>query len=195
VFNNTVVGLSAPLDDRYKGRLQRDRHPRYRFWRSQSVADVADRCYAAAPALAPGPPGRQWGCSAIPFALGTRYANFYSTAPPEATGEAWIEPLAADVAAPVLADRLNTVNTIPYQRARGRARTLLLDEYPILGLRGEPPGVSSPVHWSVVPLRTEDLVRLSPLETKKLIGQRYVPLLGAVTGGHVAYYLLWLPSS
>jgi hypothetical protein len=52
VFSNGISGL---IYNRYQ--VQRERHPRFRFWQSQNVADVADRCYAKAPALTPGRQG------------------------------------------------------------------------------------------------------------------------------------------
>ncbi len=57
LFSNTISGL---IDNRYNGSVGRERHPRYRFWQSQNVADVADRCYATSAAHPPGPPGRRW---------------------------------------------------------------------------------------------------------------------------------------
>lgn len=194
VFNNTVAGSSGEIDERFKGEIQRERHPRYRFWQSRSVFDVTDRCYAASPSLAPGPQGRQWGCAPIPFLFGRRYANLYVTAPLEPTGEAWIEPLPADIAAPVLADRLLTVKMISYEQARGQVRAMLLADYPSLGLQGAPAGASLPVHWNIVPLLTDDINRLGPIATKTLIRPTYEPFLASVTGGHVTYHLLWLPT-
>jgi hypothetical protein len=192
LFSNTISGL---IDNRYNGSVGRERHPRYRFWQSQNVADVADRCYATSAAHPPGPPGRSWYCAPLPFAFGTRYANYYTTAAPNPTEEAWVEPLPADLAAPLLADRLGTQTVIAYPQVRGRARKTIVDSYPALGLHGEPLGASSVVRWSIVPLRSEDLNLLGSLETKRLMGGNYVPFLASVIGVRGTYCLLWLPKS
>jgi hypothetical protein len=194
-FNNTNAGLGGPIDDRYHGNVQRERHSRYRFWTSHRVADVSDRCYALAPALAPGPPGRKWECFPLPFAFGKRYANVYATAAPAATGEAWIEPLPGDVADPLLANRLATLSPVPYHDVRGHLRAKLLDGYPTVGVLGEPLGPSSHVRWSILPLRPEDLARLGSLETKILIERDHVPFLASMTGYPIKNYLIWLPKS
>jgi hypothetical protein len=197
-FNNTGSGFSGPIDDRYHGDIRRVRHPRYRFWQPYAVTDVADHCYAMSPTLAPNPPGRKWGCFPLHFAFGPRYANVYATAPPAPTGEAWIEPLPADVADPLRAERLATVTLTPYQEMRGRARAQLLDGYPTLGLLGEPHGPWS-LRWSLLPLRAGDLGRLGSLETKGLIDHGYAPFLASTTGSTPRYpttnYLIWLPTS
>ncbi len=192
LFSNTISGL---IDNRYNGSVQRERHPRYHFWQSQNVADVADRCYAKSPALAPGPPGREWYCAPLPFAFGRRYANYYATAAPIPAGQAWLEPLPADLAAPLLVDRLPMQTVIAYPQVRGRARQTILDSHLALGLYGEPLGASSAVRWSILPLRSEDLARLGSLETKKLAGANYMPFLAVVTGARVTHCLLWLPMS
>ena len=194
-FNNTNAGLGGPIDDRYHGDVQRERHSRYRFWTSHRVADVSDRCYALAPALAPGPPGRKWECFPLPFAFGKRYANVYAAAAPAATGEAWIEPLPGDVADPLLANRLATLSPVPYHDVRGHLRAKLLDGYPTVGVLGEPLGPSSYVRWSILPLRPEDLARLGSLETKILIERDHVPFLASMTGYPIKNYLIWLPKS
>jgi hypothetical protein len=191
LFSNTISGL---IDNRYNGSVRRERHPRYRFWQSQNIADVVDRCYAQFPALAPAPLGRKWYCARLPFAFGTRYANYYTTAALIPTGEAWVEPVPADMAAPLLADRLGTQTVIAYPEVRGRARKIILDSYPALGLHGEL-GASSTVRWSILPLRTDDLRVLGSLETNRLIGGNYVPFLASVIGARVTYLLLWLPMS
>jgi hypothetical protein len=192
LFSNTISGL---IDNRYNGSVRRERHPRYRFWQPQNVADVVDRCYAQFPALAPAPLGRKWYCARLPFVFGTRYANYYETAPLTPTGEAWLEPLPADVAAPLLADRLATQTIIAYPQVRGRIRKMILDSYPSLGLHGEPLGTSSAARWSILPLRTQDLSQLGSIETNKLVGGDYVPFLASVIGARVTYLLLWLPMS
>jgi hypothetical protein len=192
LFSNTISGL---IDNRYNGSVGRERHPRYRFWQSQNVADVADRCYATSAAHPPGPPGRRWYCARLPFALGTRYANYYTTAAPNPTEEAWVEPLPADLAALLLADRLGTQTVLAYPQVRGHARKTIIDSYPALGLHGEPLGASSVVRWSIVPLRSEDLSLLGSLETNRLMGGNYVPFLASVIGVRVTYCLLWLPKS
>jgi hypothetical protein len=142
LFSNTISGL---IDNRYNGSVRHARHPRYRFWQPQNVADVVDRCCAQFPALAPAPLGRKWYCARLPFVFGTRYANYYDTAPLTPTREAWLEPLAADVAAPLLADRLATQTIIAYPQVRGRIRKTVVDSYPSLGLHGEPLRTSSAV--------------------------------------------------
>jgi hypothetical protein len=193
LFSNTISGL---IDNRYRGSVQRERHPHYRFWQSHNIADVANRCYAKLPAPAPGPLGsNKWYCARLPFAFGTRYANYYETAALIPTGEGWVEPLPGDVAAPLLAKRLATQTVIAYPQVRGRARKIILDSYPALGLHGEPLGASSAVRWSILPLRTEDLSLLGSLETNRLIGGIYVPFLASVIGARVTYLLLWLPMS
>jgi hypothetical protein len=188
LFSNTISGL---IDNRYQGTVQRDRHPRYRFWQSQNVADVATRCYAQLPALTLGP-GREWYCAPLPFAFGTRYANYYTTAALIPTGETWVEPLPAAMAAPLLADRLSKQTVIAYPQVQGRARKTMLDSYPSVGLHGEPLGASSAVRWSIVPLQTDDLKLLGSLETNRLNGANYVPFLASVVGARVTYLLLWL---
>jgi hypothetical protein len=194
-FNNTNAGLGGPIDDRYQGNVQRERHSRYRFWTSHRVADVSDRCYALAPALAPAPPGRKWECFPLPFAFGKRYANVYAAAAPAANGEAWIEPLPGDVADPLLANRLATLSPVSYHDVRGHLRAKLLDGYPTVGVLGEPLGPSSHMRWSILPLRPEDLARLGPLETKILIEHDHVPFLASMTGYPIKNYLIWLPKS
>jgi len=99
------------------------------------------------------------------------------------------------VAAPLLADRLRMQTVVAYPQVRGRARETILDSYPTLGLRGEPLGAASTVRWSIVPLRSEDLSRLGPLETSKLIDGNYAPFLASVIGARNTYLLLWLPRS
>jgi hypothetical protein len=193
LFSNTISGL---IDNRYNGSVRRERHPHYRFWQSQNIADVANRCYAKSPARAPEPLGsNNWYCARLPFVFGTRYANYYDTARLLPTGEAWVEPLPADVAAPLLAKRLAAQTVIAYPQVRGRARKIILDSYPALGLHGEPLGASSAVRWSILPLRTDDLRVLGSLETNRLIGGNYVPFLASVIGARVTYLLLWLPTS
>jgi hypothetical protein len=193
LFSNTISGL---IDNRYNGSVRRERHPHYRFWQSQNIADVANRCYAKSPARAPEPLGsNNWYCARLPFVFGTRYANYYDMARLIPTGEAWVEPLPADVAAPLLAKRLATQTVIAYPQVRGRARKIILDSYPALGLHGEPLGASSAVRWSILPLRTDDLRVLGSLETNRLIGGNYVPFLASVIGARVTYLLLWLPTS
>jgi hypothetical protein len=194
-FKNTASGLGGPIDDRHHGDVQRQRHPRYRFWTSHHVADVSDRCYALAPELAPGPPGRKWACYPLPFAFAARYANVYATDPPVSTDEAWIEPLPADVADPVRADRLARVTVVPYREVRGHARTRLLNGYPTLGVLGEPLGPNSHVRWSILPLRPEDLALFGSPETKTLIEHDHVPFLASATGYRTTNYLIWLPKS
>jgi hypothetical protein len=189
LFSNTVSGL---IDNRYNGTVQRERHPRYRFWQSQNVADVAHRCYATSATLPPSP-GRKWYCAPLPFAFGTRYANYYTTAAPFPTEEAWVEPLPVDLAAPLLAERLSAQTVIAYPQVRGRARETIVDSYPALGLHGEPLGTSSVVRWSVIPLRSEDLSLFGSLETNRLMAGNYVPFLAAVVGVRVTFLLLWLP--
>jgi hypothetical protein len=193
-FNNTTT-MGGPIDDRHHGDVQRQRHPRYRFWTLHGVADVSDRCYALAPELAPGPPGRKWACYPLPFAFGKRYANVYLTEPLVPTGEAWIEPLPADVAEPVRADRLARVTVVPYREVRGHARTRLLNGYPTLGVLGEPLGPNSHVRWSILPLRPEDLALFGSLETKTLIEHDHVPFLASTKGYFSTNYLIWLPKS
>jgi hypothetical protein len=192
-FNNTVSGLGGLIDERYNGRLQRERHPRYRYWESRSLVGVADQCYAVSRGLVPGHSGRQWACYGIPFAFGMRYANVYATEPPEPTGEAWIEPLPAYVAAPLLADRLAGLRTVSYQEARGQVRAMLLASYPNFGLQGVPAGVSLAVHWEIMPLRSDDIPRIEPIATKTLMGRMYKPFLASVSGARITHYLLWLP--
>jgi hypothetical protein len=179
-FNNTTT-MGGPIDDRHHGDVQRERHPRYRFWTSHRVADVSDRCYALAPELAPGSPGRKWACYPQPFAFGARYANVYATEQPVPTDEAWIEPLHGDVADPVRADRLAKVTMVPYREVRGHARTRLLNGHPTLGVLGEPLGPNSHVRWSILPLRPEDLALFGSLETKTLIGHDHVPFLASTS--------------
>jgi hypothetical protein len=191
-FARTEVG---GIDNRYNGSVRRQRHPRYRFWQSQNVADVAVRCYATSATLRPGPPGRRWYCAPLPFAFGTRYANYYTTAAPNPIEEAWVEPLPADLAALLLADRLGTQTVLAYPQVRGHARKTIVDSYPALGLHGEPLGASSVVRWSLVPLRSEDLSLLGSLETNRLMGGNYVPFLASVIAVRVTYCLLWLPKS
>jgi hypothetical protein len=191
LFSNTISGL---IDNRYNGSVRRERHPHYRFWQSQNVADVANRCYAKSPARVPGALGsNNWYCARLPFAFGTRYANYYATAALIPTGEAWVEPFPADVAAPLLAARLGTQTVLAYPQVRGRVRKTILDSYPTLGLHGEPLGASSAVRWSILPLRTDDLRVLGSLETNRLIGGNHVPFLASVIGARVTYLLLWLP--
>jgi uncharacterized membrane protein len=192
VFNNTASGLGGPIDDRYRGNVQRERYPRYRFWTSHRVADVSDHCYTLEPALAPGPRERKWACYSLPFAFGKRYANVYEAAPPAAAAEAWIEPLPADIASSLLANRFAYVKMTPYPEVRGRARATLLEDYPYKGLIGEPLGASSPAHWSIVPLQRDDLERVSSLKTKDFF-PHHVPFLASVIGYRATYYLLWLP--
>jgi hypothetical protein len=194
-FNNTNAGLGGPIDDRYHGNVQRERHSRYRFWTSHRVADVSDRRYALAPELAPGPPGRKWACYPLPFAFGKRYVNVYATEPLGPTGEAWIEPLPSDVADPLLANKLAALTPVPYHDVRGHLRAKLLDGYPTVGVLGEPLGPSSHVRWSILPLRPEDLARLGSLETKILIERDHVPFLASMTGYPIKNYLIWLPKS
>jgi hypothetical protein len=195
IFNNTNVGLGGYIDDRYQGSVQRERHSRYRFWTSHRVADVSDRCYALAPALAPGPPERKWRCVRLPFALGERYANVYVSAAPAATGEAWIEPLPGDAADLLRANRLATMTAVPYHEVRGHLRAKLLDGYPTVGVLGEPLGPSSYMRWSILPLRPEDFARLGSFETKTLIAHDDVPFLASIIGYHTTNYLIWLPKS
>jgi hypothetical protein len=190
-FNNTASGLGGPREDRYNGEFQREYHPRYRIWEPLAVADVSDRCYA----LPPKPTGRRWACYQLPFAFGTRYANVYETDPPAPSGEAWIEPLVAGTAAPVLADRLATLTMVSYAELRGQLRAKLLAGYPNLGVQGAPPGAQTPMGWNVVPLRNEDVARLGSIATKTLIDHDYEPFLASVTGYRVSHYLLWLPTS
>jgi hypothetical protein len=87
LFTHTVAGLGLQTDSRWKGTLQHERHPRYRFWESAEVTDVSDRCNAG--------PGRS--CFALPFAFGQRYANVRPAPMPAAEGFAWIEPVAAEL--------------------------------------------------------------------------------------------------
>jgi hypothetical protein len=190
-FNNTAAGLGGPRDDRYNGKFQREYHPRYRIWEPLAVADVSDSCDS----LPSKPSRRQWACYPLPFAIGTRYAKVYETAPPTPAGEAWIEPLGADIAAPVLADRLAILTMVSYPKTRGQMRAMLHASYPNFGVQGAPPGMQLPVGWNIVPLRTEDIARLGPIATKALVDHGYEPFLASVTGYRVAYYLLWLPTS
>jgi hypothetical protein len=178
-FNNTASGLGGLIDDRYRGALQRERHPRYRFWQPAGVTDVAHRCYVPS------------ACVRLPFAFGARYANLHTNPPPSGSGEAWIEPLPADAAAPLLSKRTQ-VTLIRYQDARGRARDTLLSNYPYEGLIGEPGGPSSRARWSIVPLQSDDVARLSSLNTKNF-GSHHVPFLASVVGYQATYYLIWLP--
>jgi hypothetical protein len=190
LFSNTISGL---IDNRYNSRVQRERHPRYRFWQSQNVADVADRCYAELPSRAPGPPGREWHCAPLPFAFGKRYANYYATGPRVPAGEGWLEPLSADVADALLANREATQILVSYPQVRGRAREMISRSYPDLGLQGESLATSTSVRWRLLPLRANDLGRLG-LETSRLSGGRYVPFLASVVGARITYLLLWLPT-
>jgi hypothetical protein len=102
--------------------------------------------------------------------------------------------LPADVAAPLLADRLRTQAVIAYSQVRHCARQTILDSYPTLALRGEPLGASSTVLWSIIPLLSEDISRLGPLETNRLIDGKYAPFLASVIGARNTYLLLWLPT-
>jgi hypothetical protein len=179
VFNNTASGLGGLIDDRYRGTLQHERHPRYRFWQPGGVTDVADRCYVPS------------ACGRLPFAFGARYANLHTNPPPSGSGEAWIEPLPADAAAPLLSKRTE-VTLIRYRDARGRARDTLLSNYPYEGLIGQPVGPSARPHWSMVPLQSDDVARVSSLNTKDF-GSNHVPFLASVVGYRVTYYLIWLP--
>jgi hypothetical protein len=83
---------------------------------------------------------------------------------------------------------------MPYPQMRGRAREAILQSYPGLGLQGEPRGTSaSSMRWSILPLRTDDLMMLGSLETGRLSASRYVPFLASVLGDRNTYLLLWLP--
>ncbi len=189
LFSNTISGL---IDDRYSGRMQRERHPRYHFWQSQHVADVTDRCYAGVPALAPGPPGRKWHCAPLPFAFfGKRYANYYDIGALVPAGKAWIEPLNADVAGALLANREGKEVLVAYPQVRGRARRTILESS--RGLQGEPLGTSASLRWSILPLRAGELRLLGSLETDSLSEGRYMPFLASVLGARNTYLLLWLP--
>jgi hypothetical protein len=92
VFNHTVVGLGGQIDARWQNELQRERHPRYRFWSAVSVIEVSEQCRT----------GGDWSCRQLPFAGGTRYVNARPTPLPIPNGEAWIEPVAPDIAARLL---------------------------------------------------------------------------------------------
>jgi hypothetical protein len=44
------------------------------------------------------------------------------------------------------------------------------------------------------PLLSEDISRLGPLETNRLIDGKYAPFLASVIGARNTYLLLWLPT-
>jgi hypothetical protein len=91
-----------------------------------------------------------------------------------------------------LLSKRTEVTLIRYRDARGRARDTLLSNYPYEGLIGQPVGPSARPHWSMVPLQSDDVARVSSLNTKDF-GSNHVPFLASVVGYRVTYYLIWLP--